>query len=242
MIVTVFADECVWDEFSLQAVEGDTIHCIDIDAQYLYMYTPCTFNTICNGQRYEAAYYNRTTMECLSGYNLSSISPEYTDNDETYSWTFSYKNDDSCNGEMEQFDITWICDEFVNSYNFTECAIVDNNECYRIFSIRSNYACIQQDSLEPSLEPTIEPTPSAQSNNTPLLEHDHMIIIVASLFVIISFILIIIWKCCKKCKRSKEQAYHQALLKESFDQKQHYMSATNGRSKKSSDVQMSGTK
>eukprot|EP01084_Bolivina_argentea_P306297 529281_1 len=134
---------CYWGDFSLQGVQGYEIQCIDND--FAIGYTPCMEYALCNGERYQAVYFNRNNQQCLyylAEWHNGETEPIFENDDGLYLWTFPYTNGQSCSGAVRQFDITWECDPNAEPFSWqTICGTI--NECHQWMTIRSVYACVE---------------------------------------------------------------------------------------------------
>lgn len=109
---------------------------------------------VCNGERYQANYFNRFTGVCdyfLARWEGGQTEPIFRynrDGDNIYTWTFRYTNGQECNGGDRIFDVVWKCDE--NGWPFSTNTQCQNNEdeCYTEMIIPSQTACVK--GVEPS--------------------------------------------------------------------------------------------
>eukprot|EP01084_Bolivina_argentea_P121223 214840_1 len=163
-----FTNSCAWGAFNLQGAQGYEIQCID--GENAIGYTPCMSYALCQGQRYQAVYFNRANAICeyyLAEWDDGEQAPEYSKPNNQSLWTFHYKSGEitgQCATPI-QFDIIWECDPWAQPFSLeTTCSII--NECHHEMAIRSAYACVEGPI-------TTTPTPSQYNDSCIWTDGDH---------------------------------------------------------------------
>ena len=112
-------------------------------------YTPCMAYALCNGQRYQAIYFDRNVGTCyyyLAQWDEGETVPKFRSNrdgDNVWTWTFEYTNGQPCSGGQRKFEVVWKCDELAIPFGTSTCSILDESQCHHEMTILSSLACVK---------------------------------------------------------------------------------------------------
>ena len=158
--------QCRWNDFDLSSTMGYGITCTADNNDFSYEYTPCMDGARCNGDNYQAIFWNKEERQCqyyLSQWDYGETVPKYFNNDGVDIYQFDYKNGeetDTCQDGIEM-DIRWMCNFSCNPFCLNaECSQID--ECKHQMIVQSVLACSNQTEISTKTKRDISKTLSME--------------------------------------------------------------------------------